>query len=221
MPPTRYCRGPTGAGRIGALAHTRGCASTCLRVSSISASLSSFETWRWRIFDAIATDRSTASWRICWIARAVSSWIWRSAFLTIAAASARAFCFSSSRSDSASDRLRATMALGLDARLRHHLRRLALQPLQLLPGALRIVERLARSSSCRARAPASSGRHANFASSATRTRNVRIVQMNSPGSGWTRGLFMTYSAAARSAARTLRRESRRLRAGRAAGSPRR
>ena len=54
----------------------------------------------------MATDRSTVSVRICSIARAVSIWICFSAFLTIAAASARDFCFSSSRSASASDRLR-------------------------------------------------------------------------------------------------------------------
>src|SRR5688500_12172532 len=37
----------------------------------------------------------------------------------------------------------------------------------------------------------SNGPHANRASNASRTRNVRMVQMKSPGSGWTRGLSMT------------------------------
>src|SRR4029079_8910190 len=60
-----------------------------------------------------------------------------------------------------------------------------------------------RSSSCRAcwasssdlriafwrvSSASSSGRHANFASSASSTRKVTIVQMKSPGSVWTNGL---------------------------------
>jgi hypothetical protein len=36
---------------------------------------------------------------------------------------------------------------------------------------------------CRRSSASSSGRQANFASSATRTRKVTIVQMKSPGSG--------------------------------------
>ncbi len=54
-------------------AHTCRRDSTCFRVSSMRPSLSSLETCRCRIFEAIATDRSTASWRICCTARAVSS----------------------------------------------------------------------------------------------------------------------------------------------------
>src|SRR5262245_47398022 len=45
--------------------------------------------------------------------------------------------------------------------------------------------------SCRPSSDFRSGRHANFARSPSRTRKVRIVQINSPGSGWTSGLFIT------------------------------
>ena len=85
---------------------------------------------------------------------------------------------------------------------------------------------------CARSSAASSGRQANFARRATSTRNVRIVQMNRPGSGVTSGLSTTRSFhgrrsarrayfRARSADRTLPRESRRLRAGTTAGSSRR
>ena len=49
------------------------------------------ETLRCRILDAIATDSSTASRRTCSMARVVSSWISRSAFLRMPAASADRF----------------------------------------------------------------------------------------------------------------------------------
>src|SRR5215468_7544332 len=38
---------------------------TCRIASSIKRSLSSFVRFRWMIFEAIITERSTASWRIC------------------------------------------------------------------------------------------------------------------------------------------------------------
>src|SRR5437762_9764706 len=43
---------------------------------------------------------------------------------------------------------------------------------------------------CRASSACSNGVHANFASSVSRTRKTRMVQMNRPGSTWTKGLFM-------------------------------
>ena len=81
-----------------------------LNVSSISRRLSSFDTLRCNSFDAIVTERSTASCRICCRARAVSSPIWFSAFLTRMSASARAFCISSSRNLLASVRVAAMIA---------------------------------------------------------------------------------------------------------------
>ena len=101
------------------------------------------------------------------------------------------------------------------------LSRLLLQPLELAPRLLRIVERLP-DRLLTALEPCSSGRHANFASSASRTRNVTIVQMNSPGSGWTKGYSYRWPRYRvpwkwTREVRTLRPESPRLRAGRAAG----
>jgi hypothetical protein len=76
----------------------------------MSFSLSSFVMFRRRSFSAIITDRSAASRRICWRARSVSSWICRSAFFRMPAASARACSRSSVRRRSASERLRETIA---------------------------------------------------------------------------------------------------------------
>ena len=88
------------------------------------------------------TDRSTASWRICCSARAVSSWIWRSAFLTMPSGfGPRLLPHLFPQPLGVGSALRDD-GLGLDARLADDLRRFLLQPLQLLPGLLRIVERL-------------------------------------------------------------------------------
>ena len=122
-------------------------------------------------------------------------------------------------------RLCVMIALGLDARLADDLRGLDVQPLQLLLRLLRVVERLADRVLTRLeraeQRPPGELRQQPSAARGTST----IVQMKSPGSGWTSGLSIgsrvPRSRAARSAARTLRPESRRLRAGRAAGSRRR
>ena len=151
-------------------------ASTCLSVSSISPSLSSFDTWRCRIFDAIV-DRQ--------VHRLVADLLDRArrlhldlllgvlddrrrlgARLLLQLLAQRLGVGPAPRDD----------GLGLDARLPHHLRRLALQPLELLPACCASSSDLAIVA-CRRSSASSSGRQANFASSATRTRNVRIVQI--------------------------------------------
>ena len=179
------------------------------------------------IFDAIITDRSTASRRICWSARAG---------------------FQLNLALGVPDD-----AVGLGPRLLPHLLpqplgvRAALRDDRLGLDA-RLADDLRPTPVPAARAPASPSGHRPATSGSSPDGFERLQQRppgklrqqrqqdqegddgpdEQPGSGWTSGLSMTRpsivqrgsggrATAARSAARTLPRESRRLRAGRAAG----
>ena len=61
--------------------------------------------------------------------------------------------------------------------------------------------------SSRAASAWSSGRQANFASSVSSTRKVAMVQMKSPGSTWTSGLFMSNTFHGRAEARHYVRQA--------------
>ena len=177
-----------------------------------------FRMSRRRIFDAIATERSTASSRMCSTARSVCIWICRSACLTRASASARAFTFISSAKRAASARVRETISPASTRASDSRLADLGLHLLQFL------LRRRASSSdlrmtSCRCSSASSSGRHANRASRPSRTRNVSDGPDVEPGIGLDQRVVHRppSTSSRRSAARRLRRESRRLREGTTAG----
>ena len=88
---------------------------------------------------------------------------------------------------------RATIGFGLDARLADDRLRLLIAGAPAPACAFSASASDFRIVSWRASSACSSGRHANFASSASSTRKVRIVQMNRPGSSWTSGLSMAAS----------------------------
>ena len=159
-------------------------------------------------FDAIATDRSTASLRIWRSARCVSSSICRSAVRTIDSASARAFWRISSFSRSASERLRETIDSASTRASRTICADSCCSRCSSCFAWSRVVQRLpdrllTRLERLQQRPPRELPRAAP-AGPGTST----IVQMNSPGSGWTRVAhrlrYLSGSARTAPAARTLR-----------------
>ena len=139
--------------------------SSCLKVSSIRRSLSSFDTLRCSSLEAMPPrcrrlPGGSAEARAPFRARSAAR---RS--ITMPAASARAFCFISSRNRSASERVRETICFGLAARLRQEFAatRRGAAPAPALPSAHRRATCGSSPAGCSS--ASSSGRQANFASS--------------------------------------------------------